>query len=322
MCRHGLYREKPKVTKLIFIKGVTRRKIMGLAASQSRLLTLTARLSDLELQAQSISNAKIQLANQAEQASQAYSDALDKESFKVYSGDTSTYIDASARNLTTYQAVSSTDKQRFIKDSSNKVLVTSTVGNAYTVAGGDVEKFLNYLGYTTDKGVTASTPKTITGDDPATTTVETSFSKNVVYDSGAVQYYTNVFNEIQSSGGYNTPGDNNMGDKDWLSTEISNGNVFLYEYDPTAGTAGTGDFTNVSWDSGDPSLQEVTDNTQTAQAEAVYDTTTAQIQAKDKRFDLSLADIDTEHTAIQTELDSVKKVIDKNIERSFKIFDA
>ncbi len=57
-------------------------------------------------------------------------------------------------------------------------------------------------------------------------------------------------------------------------------------------------------------------------AEAKYKQDSLEIQQQDKLYDLSLKTIDTEHNAVQTEIDSVKKVIDKNIEKSFKIFDA
>lgn len=270
---------------------------MGMAASQSRLLTLTARLSDLELEAQSISNARIRLSQQTETAANEYSTALDKEYFQVYSGDTSSYMDATARNLTSYQGVSSTDKQRFIKDSSGKVVVTEAEGKAYDDAGGILNTFLSKMAVETNTAATG-------------------------YDASKVTYYTNIFNEIKESGGYNSPGDSNLNDKDWLSNEVSNGNVYLYEYDTTGGTAGTGDFTNVSWTSGDNSLREQSDTAVANKAEAKYEATLASIQSKDKKLELNINQINTEHTAIQTEIESVKKVIDKNIERSFKIFDA
>lgn len=266
---------------------------MGMSASQARMLSLTARMSDLELQAQEISNAKIRLADQSEQASRAYSDALDKQKMTVFSGlqsnGSTSYMDASAYNLTTYGAVSTTDKQRFIKDASGRVLVMSSVQTAYDNAAGDLTAFLTAIGCGTDAAKTS--------------------------------YYTNLFNEIKDTGS-NSPGDVNMQSAEWLQNEITAGNIFLSEYDPEAGTGGTGDFVNVSWTSGDASLQEKTDKTETAKAEADYNTTMASIQSKDKRFDMQLTEINTEHSAIQTEIDSVKKVIDKNIERSFKIFDA
>lgn len=269
----------------------TRRLIMGMSASQARMLSLTSRMSDLELQAQSISNSKIRLADQAEEASRAYSNALDKEKMTVYSGlsgGTSSYMDANALNLTTYQGVSDTDKQRFIKDGAGKVLVNATVGTAYNANVNNLNGFLTAM--------------------------------NCGTDTGKISYYTNVFNEIKDSGGFNQQSNENMTSSEWLQDQIHMGNVFLYTYNNTAGADGKGDFVNVSWTSGDASLQEKTDSTDTAKAEAEYETTMASIQSKDKRFDLQLKQIDTEHSAIQTEIDSVKKVIDKNIERSFKTF--
>jgi len=47
---------------------------------------------------------------------------------------------------------------------------------------------------------------------------------------------------------------------------------------------------------------------------------TAQIQAKDKSLELKLKQLDSEHGAISTELEAVKNVITKNIESTFKTF--
>ena len=44
------------------------------------------------------------------------------------------------------------------------------------------------------------------------------------------------------------------------------------------------------------------------------------IQAQDKNLELRLQQLDTEQNAIQTEMDSVEKVIEKNVEGSFKTF--
>lgn len=44
------------------------------------------------------------------------------------------------------------------------------------------------------------------------------------------------------------------------------------------------------------------------------------IQAQDKSLELKLKQVDVDHKAIETELDAVKKVIDKNVETSFKTF--
>ena len=49
---------------------------MGLSASQARLLSITARLSDNELHSQQIANSRVRLADKTQEASQEYINAL------------------------------------------------------------------------------------------------------------------------------------------------------------------------------------------------------------------------------------------------------
>ena len=49
---------------------------------------------------------------------------------------------------------------------------------------------------------------------------------------------------------------------------------------------------------------------------------TEKIQAKDKNLELKLKQLDTEQSAIQTEMEAVKNVIKKNVEDTFKTFNA
>lgn len=46
----------------------------------------------------------------------------------------------------------------------------------------------------------------------------------------------------------------------------------------------------------------------------------AGLQAQDKVLEMRLKDVDTQHNEVQTEIDAVKKVIDKNIDMTFKTF--
>ena len=46
----------------------------------------------------------------------------------------------------------------------------------------------------------------------------------------------------------------------------------------------------------------------------------AALQSLDKSLELQLRRVDTQHNAVQTEVEAVKKVIDKNIESTFKTF--
>ena len=56
------------------------------------------------------------------------------------------------------------------------------------------------------------------------------------------------------------------------------------------------------------------------QAVSEINAQTEDIQAQDKQLELRLDQLDTEQKAISTELDSVKNVIQKNVEATFKIF--
>ncbi|MBR1680942.1 hypothetical protein IJ707_04030, partial [bacterium] len=47
---------------------------------------------------------------------------------------------------------------------------------------------------------------------------------------------------------------------------------------------------------------------------------TSIVQAQDRELELRLKQLDTEHNAVQTEIDSVKAVCKKNVEDSFKTF--
>ena len=53
--------------------------LMGLSASQGRMLSLTARLSDLEYRAQNIQNQKIRLADQSEAVSKVHMDCFPQD---------------------------------------------------------------------------------------------------------------------------------------------------------------------------------------------------------------------------------------------------
>lgn len=64
----------------------------------------------------------------------------------------------------------------------------------------------------------------------------------------------------------------------------------------------------------------IDDEAKIARAEVKYKKAVKEIQNKDKKYDQDLKKLDTEHNALQTEYESIKSVIQKNAERSFKLF--
>ena len=80
-------------------------------------------------------------------------------------------------------------------------------------------------------------------------------------------------------------------------------------------------FKTQSWDtlmSG--AVSEVLDTTDDAAAEAKFEKQQADIETKDKKLELTLNELESERNALHTEIESVQKVIDDNVESTFKIF--
>lgn len=78
-------------------------------------------------------------------------------------------------------------------------------------------------------------------------------------------------------------------------------------------------YTSVDWRT-NTTFEDQLDTTDDEMSQAHYDSEMALVHAEDKRFEIELKNVETQHSAVQTEIDAVKKVIDKNIETSFKTF--
>ena len=102
---------------------------MGMAASQARLLTITARIHDVEYKAQAIQNAKIQLSTQSDQVYQDYLEALDATTLTVkdYNGN---LITANFNNLCGKNAVDTGNKYA-LRDSNRHLIVDNDIKEAY-----------------------------------------------------------------------------------------------------------------------------------------------------------------------------------------------
>lgn len=122
---------------------------MGMAASQARLLSITARLTDNENSGQSISYAKIRLANQTEEVNKDYLNALKATKLTVltgFNGSEEVYTDISYGLMTGYNTVAA-GTQYVVTDKKGKLLVTDKQAKAFEAGNGDYNKFLAALGY-------------------------------------------------------------------------------------------------------------------------------------------------------------------------------
>ena len=126
-----------------------------------------------------------------------------------------------------------------------------------------------------------------------------------------VQWYTNLFNRMKE--GFSVLENGLASSNEWIQFALESGLVTMEQVDSTNLWKST-IYSNCS------DITEVTDDVAVARAEAEYNKAMKNIENKDQRYDIELKNIDTEHNSLQTEYDSVKSVIDKNIERSFKIY--
>lgn len=122
---------------------------MGMAASQARLLSITARLTNNENTGQSVSYSKQRLADQTQQITNEYNEALDATKLTVltgFNGAQANYEDISY-NLMTGMQMAETTKQYVVTDTKGKVLVTNQIADAYEKSRGNYNVFLETLGY-------------------------------------------------------------------------------------------------------------------------------------------------------------------------------
>ena len=122
---------------------------MGMAASQARLLSITARLTNNENTGQAVSYSKQRLADQTQQITNEYNEALDATKLTVltgFNGAQANYEDISY-NLMTGMQMASTTRQYVVTDTKGKVLVTNQLADAYEKSHGNYNVFLEALGY-------------------------------------------------------------------------------------------------------------------------------------------------------------------------------
>ncbi len=170
-------------------------------------------------------------------------------------------------------------------------------------------------------------------------------------NTSVMQYYRNIFNEMAANGFYtygNRPADTNdydvqddvylpypmadgaaipnapggstprntspLADNNTFERYIREGAIQIKYYSATERK-----FINTTI-SEDQGVQEVKDERQIAMAEVTYQQRMRDLERKDKMLDMELKKIDTEHNALQTEYDSIKGIISKNIEKTFSMF--
>lgn len=279
---------------------------MGLAASQARLLLLTARKSDLEYRAQMISQRKTMLAMQTEELALNYSNALNNRAL-FYTYTASSTNGTSQTELLTYDNFTAVDngtggisKYRLVTPD-GKVLARSVEeANEKYKGNGDKE-------YTEDDVLVLSAAFS----NPQYLQDLISSGALIIEQSTPSTYYSyndTLYTNSELTEQINTA----MDDKTDAERQEA---INAAKQDPVVKS---------SWNS--IALSAMTDvasrldETDDAAASAEYEYQSLIIQNADSQLDVELKQVETQQKACETEIDSVKKIIEKNIESGFKTF--
>ncbi len=293
---------------------------MGLAASQGRYLCLTARMSDLIYEGQQIAQQRLNLASETKEVADKYNDAMNNRIMQANIMNKEGVIEA---QQLTYDIL--VNKDPFsglgmrIVDLDGNVVVPK---QAYTLEviskdeeGKDkTEKFQSAAQFITTY---------MTDLDADTANEMGSWDLDKLY-----QYYTEHYSQenltlnLTSNIDVSIKNDNehflfdeNVSDPKYLHEMLTSGQWLLQQANPSSDTG---------WDStewqGSSNISEVYDTSDDAAAEAEYENAMTDIQKRDKVLELRLEQVQTEESAVEKEVDSIKQVISKNVEDSFGTF--
>lgn len=106
--------------------------------------------------------------------------------------------------------------------------------------------------------------------------------------------------------------DDGLNDSKMLEMNLRDGNYLMQREE-------NGEMKNVGL-AGATGIIDSLDDLDDAAAEGEYNKQKEQFQNIDKKFELRLKQLESEHKALETEMDSVSKVIQKNVETTFKTF--
>lgn len=131
-------------------------------------------------------------------------------------------------------------------------------------------------------------------------------------DLGQATFYDTLFNQICADGWTEN---NRIEENDYLREMLQSGMQHISKVKDD-GYYYQGNYATDSY------IKEVADETAIAQAEARYSTEKAKLNAKEETIDMKMKNLDTEISSLTTEYDTVKSTISKNIEKSFKRYNA
>lgn len=290
---------------------------MGLAASQGRFLCLTARMNDLVYEGQQIAQQRMALAAESKNIADAYNNAMNNKILQCTTP-------ANGTTQLTYETI--------INQDPNTGLCMRIVDVDGNVVSLPESKYLSVSSYVTDEegNETINTEefKTIgafiskylpdMSDDEISKCIAmdvdefwTYYGENYSVDGISVSVKSTLSNGLKGDD-ERYCFDENCRDPQYLQDMLTSGQWLLQQVQ------------NHEWESivwqGSTMISEVYDTSDDAAAEATYEAAMKDLQKKDKLLELRLEDVETQEQSVEKQIDSIKEVISKNIEDTYKTF--
>ena len=323
---------------------------MGMAASQARYLGITARKTNVEYEGQQVNQQRTALANEsaglfrrmlsldapvAPTQNDYYTDVYEYsdptsadgnvtvKNIQANGTDPETYtVDVQyTKNIMNYACSNNQEVSLFESDGQLKIqLSNGTIYdlNTTTVTGETLKQLNNTANYPYSEAMSDSDTYYIFENPTNKCTYYINATKaGLDTESTAVQNIA-LFSTMSGTQSVNETLENvTMGQTDsgiynsmyWTDSAGNQRNVSLtpaQEYDEQAYNAAMDQY-NVDKANYEKEIADINAKTE-------------ELQQTDRTLELRLKQLDTEQEALQTELDSVKKVIDKNVENVFKTF--
>lgn len=373
---------------------------MGMSASQARLLSLTARMHDLEFQAQAFQYTKLDLVNSKSDIYDEYMDVLDSTKYQmaVITPTGKEFQDITYTNMimantssihsmytitnsktgqillpeqivsklgpdphatdplkTAISPVKEDGTEKTVEEKLDEYLVSVAKTRLYPdgkdKSGNELTTDESYINAMRSDGSYSYWKSQYYQEFPDKNDFLLTVAKNYLYSSrididddsayisemkkdGNYDYWTAIYFQIigyeDENGtpiagrGFCPISQQNAVDRDWLADALNSGEVQLFKMTKES-TLFNKNKINIFAETSmavDTDLTEVANQELIDQASVKYEKAVKDIDAKETKLDLQLAQIDAQHNALKTEYDSVKQIVSKNIDRSFKTFNA
>ena len=282
---------------------------MGLSSSQGRLLMLTSRLSDIELQQMLISQRQNQLAWKEADAAKEYSEAMN--------------------NYKLVMKVTDADGERVDKDLDFSTL--TSMGYLVTNSSGAIclEKEIFTKSQLLEDVNSKLQQDNLTDEERASLTARKEQLEkendnytekgNWIQPTGVSGLEIDYENGTAKLNGKSFPladGTEFLSDKSKLQSLMINGVLFVKNStDDTNSFSPTSELLESNTD-----FEYVLDTSDDAAAESKHNYEISLLSAKENILEMDLAQLETQHEAVMKEYESVKELISNNVDRTFKLF--